>query len=148
MKNKHIAKLSRIVKLLATGNQVDHFGLCPTCLNKEISFLIIGSDVYFVCHEHKFYWLEEEKFFSKSLIRGGFIVPGSTEPDLQQNRELIASYTAVEPWRRPRWAWQLDTLTRRVRHLTERTIGCFTLKNIAGANDLMTPTQPNQHYHP
>jgi hypothetical protein len=118
------AKLSRIVKLVATGSSRDLFGLCPTCLNEEVTFLTIGYDVYFFCREHKFYWPNEEKGFRpwEAWIEGP---EGRTpiewtddSPDgSHEYRELIASYTAVKPWRRPRWAWQLGILIGGLRHL-------------------------------
>jgi hypothetical protein len=126
--------LSMIVKLLATGSSNDYFGLCPICLNKEVAFLTIGSNLYFVCHEHKLHWLDVAKEFSSALG----LQDGIEDDDAQKNRELIASYTAVVPWLRPRWAWQLEFRTRPIRNLIERATGCFTARGQKKAENRRT----------
>src|SRR4029450_7563821 len=103
-------KLSTLVRMSVTGSCDDLFGLCPECLNKKVEFVFDDHEVYFVCHRHKVYWLNEVEDF-----RPWEAVPEGT--DLGIDIDYRESYTAVEPWRRPRWMWLLDRLHTVVRRL-------------------------------
>ena len=71
----------------------DHLGLCPVCRKPGVC-VNVYKDHWMTCKEHKTRWWAGSNLFSSWL--------NETVGDWNYNREMLKSYTVVEPFFYPR----------------------------------------------
>jgi hypothetical protein len=82
-----MAQTQRKSKRSADGG---YFGVCPTCGSND-GFVNVGSDHWFICHEHKIRWCVGSDLFEAWRYE--------TEEKCGHNRSWLRTYREIEPFR-------------------------------------------------